>query len=281
MTLPEPPTPADMATIERLVAPAERLLEPLYAGTEHLPHAGPVLFVGNHTLAGAYDVGFLYLHVWRERGMALRALGDHMHFKVPGWRELVTRLGVVHGTRENCAALMQRGEALLVFPGGSREVTKGHDEEYALLWKQRTGVARMAIANRCPIVPFGSVGVEDGLDVIVDVRTTPLGALLRKAGWRDDLTMPIVAGAGPLPVPRPERLYIGFGEPIDPTAFGSDPSDDDAAWALREHTREAVEDRIAAMRALQASDPKRQLAGRVVERMKSQLRELMAQPDEG
>ena len=37
---------------------------------------------------------------------------------------------------------MERGEAILVFPGGGREVMKRKDEDYVLIWKERLGFVR-------------------------------------------------------------------------------------------------------------------------------------------
>ncbi|OBI52975.1 hypothetical protein A5706_23045 [Mycobacterium sp. E796] len=66
----------------------------------------------------------------------MRALGDHAQFKMPGWRDLFTSVGVVEGTRANCAEPMQRGELILVFPGGG-EVIKRKGECYRLCFKWR------------------------------------------------------------------------------------------------------------------------------------------------
>jgi 1-acyl-sn-glycerol-3-phosphate acyltransferase len=264
MTGPSKVDPSDMSFAERLVEPLEALIDPVFTGTEHLPTHGPMLLVGNHSLGGLFDPPFLFLHVWRHRGVALRALGDHAHFKVPVWREWVARMGVVDGTRDNCAALMADGQAILVYPGGAREVVKSQDELYTLLWKKRTGFARMALDHGCPIVPFGAVGVEDALDIVYDVRKGAIGKLARKVGFRDDLLMPIVKGVGVSPLPRPERLYFGFGRAIDPALFGASGSDDQAAWALREAAREGVEQQIAALRTLQGADPDRHLHRRVL-----------------
>jgi 1-acyl-sn-glycerol-3-phosphate acyltransferase len=262
-----PVRPDDLRFAERLVAPFERLIDPVFVGSEHLPPRGPMLLVGNHTLGGLFDPPFLFLHLWRSRGVALRALGDHAHFQLPLWRDWVSRFGVVDGTRENCGALMAAGEAVLVYPGGAREVTKSEGEAYQLLWKERTGFARMAIEHGCPIVPFGAVGVEDALDIVFDLRSSAFGRAAARAGLRDDLMMPVVKGVGPTPVPRPERLYFGFGRPLDPATFGHDPADDEAAWALREATRAAVAEQIDALRAQQAADPDRHLAPRVARRL--------------
>ena len=42
----------------------------------------------------------------------------------PVWRRLLSNLGTVNGTRENTRQLLVDGEAVLVFPGGGREVAR-------------------------------------------------------------------------------------------------------------------------------------------------------------
>lgn len=261
------PDRAALVAARRLLLPLEKLIAPEFHGCEGVPRRGPLLFVGNHTLIGMLDAPFLVAHLFDHHGILLRALGDHAHFKLPLWGELLGRYGVVDGTRENCAALMQQGEAILVFPGGAREVTKERGEAYRLLWGQRLGFARMAVAHGCTIVPFAAVGVEDALDIVwdrSDVQAVPLlGTALDRLGVRLDLIPPVVKGIGPTPVPRPERLYFRFSAPIDPRDFSTDARDDVGCAALRDAVRDAVEEGIVILKDRQASDPNRGLRARI------------------
>ena len=73
----------------------------------------------------------------------------------------------------------------------------------------------MAVKGRYPIIPFASLGLEDALDIVFDTDN-PLMALARKLfdKLRNVEPLPIVRGIGLTPIPRPERLYFWFGEPI-------------------------------------------------------------------
>ena len=84
---------------------------------------------------------------------------------------------MVLGSPEYCAALMEAGQHILVFPGGGREVMRRKGEAYQLIWKQRTGFARLAIEHGYDIIPFGSV---------LRIRTRQLGrdASDADAVWR-------------------------------------------------------------------------------------------------
>jgi 1-acyl-sn-glycerol-3-phosphate acyltransferase len=97
---------------------------------------------------------------------------------------------------------------------------------------------RLAIEQGYPIVPFAAVGAEEMLDVVVDRQTPVYGQLSRLyekvMGFP---TPPIVRGFGPTAIPRPERLYFWFGEPIDSRLFGRRHDDTAAARALRDEVR--------------------------------------------
>ncbi|MBI2390476.1 MAG: acyltransferase family protein [Deltaproteobacteria bacterium] len=238
-----------------LLRPWRKVTRPVFVGIEHVPDERPLLFVGNHTLFGVIDVPLMFFELWRKRGIFLRALGHHGHFKVPVWGDFLRRFGVIDGTRENCAALMAAGEAVLVFPGGSREVAKRKGERYRLFWKDRLGFAKMALRHRCTIVPFGAVGADDAYDIVVDgddLLRTPVGKLGRKLGVLDeDFLPPIVRGHRGTPLPKPERLYFRFEPPIG-TAEWDGRDDETAARAVRDRTRAAIEHALTELLALRA-----------------------------
>ena len=243
------------------------LTQPVCSGLDHIPDERPLLFVGNHTLYGMLDAPIMVAELYERRGILMRGLGHHMHFAVPGWRSLLREHGVVRGTRANCAALMQEGAAILVYPGGDREVSKRRGEKYKLIWNNRTGFARMALAHGCTIIPFGAVGVEDAYDIRFDAEdllAAPLlGRLAQRVGLNPNMIPPLATGIGPTPLPRPHRLYFHFGQPIRPAHFGDDPKDTDAALALRDATREAIEDAIHRMRRKSDADPDTNLPQRI------------------
>jgi hypothetical protein len=72
----------------------------------------------------------MLLGLYQHKGVFLRSLGDHIHFKIPLWRNLLWDNGCVAGTPQNCQQLMEAKEHILVFPGGGREVMKNKGEEY-------------------------------------------------------------------------------------------------------------------------------------------------------
>jgi len=261
----ERPSDADMRRLVRSMKPFRWLARPVLLGLDEVPAQGPTLFVGNHTMFGVLDATLLLVELYDRRGIALRGLGDHVHFRFPIWRSLLRQYGVVPGTRENCSALFEAEEHVLVFPGGAREVAKRKGEKYQLMWKQRVGFARLAIRHGVTVVPFAAIGVEDAFDILVDadeVMTSPAGKVFEKLGIREDLMWPLVKGLGPTPIPRPERIYFHFGTPIDAAAFGDDDSHDDAVFALRDRVRDAVEEGIEVLLEYREGDPQRYIRAR-------------------
>jgi 1-acyl-sn-glycerol-3-phosphate acyltransferase len=263
--VPSAPSERQMDRLVSVVAPLARVTQPRVWGVERIPERG-ALFVGNHTIFGFLDLPFMMSELWTRRGIAVRGLGDHGHYAIPGWRNLLERAGMVRGTRDNVRALMRDGEHVLVFPGGGGEVFKQRGQKYQLLWKERLGFARLAIEFGYPIVPFAAVGADDMYDVVADRDTPVVGhvsnVLKRLVGVP---LPPLVRGAGPTLLPRPERLYFGFGEPIDTTRFDGRQDDDDAARALRDEVRAAVEHGLDVLLAERAADPQRSLTARLPE----------------
>lgn len=231
--------------ITHVVDQLARVTRPEFDGLERIPDE-PVMLVGNHTIYGVLDVPFLMAGLWKHHSIAVRALGHHGHWVIPGWREFLEAFGAVRGTRANTAELMRRGETILEFPGGSNEVNKRRGQKYRLIWKNRTGFARLAIEHEYPIVPFAAVGAEEMLDVVIDDRNPIYGPFVRIVDRATGLILPsIVRGIGPTPIPRPQKLYFWFGDPIDSASFAQ--HGDSGPRLLRDAVKEQVRTGIELM----------------------------------
>lgn len=157
-------------------------------GREHMPKQGPVLLVGNHQS---------YLDIPAVASAVATATGRHVCFIA---RESLARSKfLAFVMRESGAVLIKRGapdraaleeaiahlelgDAVCIFPEGTRspDGSVGEFQRGALLVARRTG---------CPIVP---VGVRGTIDVLS----------------RDQK------------FPRPARVRVSFGAPVDPAAEG-------------------------------------------------------------
>lgn len=251
-----------------------KLTQPHFLDIENVPSQGPFLLVGNHQLFAMQDVPYLVRGLQVRRGVTVRGMTDHFQFGIPVWRGWLASSGGVAGTRENCAALLAAGEPVLVFPGGAREVYKRRNERYKLLWGNRTGFARMAIAAGCPIIPFAAVGAEHRYTVLLDTDhrvAAPARAAIRRIAGRDDVGTLLVRGTGPLGIPSADRLYFQFAAPI-PTAPWAGRADDPAALSeCRDLVKAEIEARIAGLLAFRDTDPHRRLLSRAAHAVRASL----------
>jgi len=255
----DPPTAAQL---HRRLAPLRAWFSPVFTGLDALDLSRPALFVGNHTLF-SLDAPLMLSAIYSRHGVLLRALGDHAHFIIPGWGKAVRNSGGVDGTPENCAELMRQGQSILVFPGGAREVNRRKGEDYDLIWKQRTGFARLAVQHGYDIIPFASVGPNETYKILADANDVMGTALWR---WLDqrtgiarrvrdgDLLSPLVRGVGPTLLPRPQRFYFAFGERIATGHLRSGQPDRDTLWAVRGQTEKAIAVMVAQLKQRRLDD---------------------------
>src|SRR6185436_21111035 len=69
-------------------------------------------------------------------------------------------VGQVVGVPENAKRLLEEDEALLVFPEGSRGISKAFSQRYQLC-DFGLGFMRLAIETGTPIVPVAVIGAEE------------------------------------------------------------------------------------------------------------------------
>ena len=244
------------------IAPIIDITRPYVTGLDTLPADGRFLLVGNHTQFIGGEVLLIPHFVRRAIGTRVRPLADRRFAQQPGFgHDVMTAYGGVVGAPETARELMRHNETILVFPGGGREIAKFKGEEYQLNWRGRSGFARIAVENDYPIVPVGLVGGDDVYKSLV-TRDSLLGRASRAVSTRmsgdADMAMPLMRGLGPTFIPRPQRMYLGFGEPIvtkKPSLVSAD------KWVneVREQTKRALETILADLLAVRAGDPFREL----------------------
>jgi 1-acyl-sn-glycerol-3-phosphate acyltransferase len=172
-----------------------------YRGLEHIPAEGGVLVVSNHV--SLFDA-FALPHAVRLSGRNPLGMGKIELFRIPVLGSWFAKIGHVSVDRaapspaaalEPAAEALRQGKVLCMYPEGTLNTTP----ELGLV-SGRTGVARLALASRVPVVPVGQWGPQFAL--------TPTGRVAA-------LRLPRVGGwfrAGRLA--RRPLCLLSVGEPI-------------------------------------------------------------------
>lgn len=242
--------PPPVKVVEDFIKPLRYYFSPQFFGMENVDAAKPCMFVTNHTVYGITDGLLFGAELYVKKRIFIRPLVDDIHFEIPVWKDKIRQVGFVRASRENCAALMEARENILVFPGGRRETWKHKGEAYKLIWKDHVGFARMAIQYDYNILPVAQVGGDEAFEIVADandIMKSFVGKYLRKSGIAKkylkggDIIPPIARGVfGLFGIPKPVKIYIAFGKPIDTQRFKHKYEDEETLWTLRNEVELAI-----------------------------------------
>ncbi|AKT41039.1 lysophospholipid acyltransferase family protein [Chondromyces crocatus] len=204
-------------------------------GIERVP-SGRVLLVANHSGQLPFD-GMLIgasMFLDAEPPRIMRSMIEKWTQTLPFVSTCFSRVGQVVGVPENAKRLLDMGAAILVFPEGSRGISKPFSQRYQLR-EFGLGFMRLALETDTPIVPVSVIGAEE--------QYISFGNMERVAKALGMPSFPLLPQfllpGGQLPLPTKYRIH--FGEPMH---FRGDPDDDDAVAAEKV---ESVRARIQSM----------------------------------
>ena len=202
-------------------------------GIDNVP-SGRVLLIANHSGQVPIDAALLGAAMFMdaEPPRIVRAMVEKWAVSLPFVSLLFTRIGQVVGVPENASRLLAQGEALLVFPEGTRGISKPFDQRYRLT-EFGLGFMRLAIETGTPVVPVAVVGAEEQYVSVANVQS--LARLLRLPAF--PIIPQLLLPGGQLPLPTKYRIW--FGEPM---TFTGDSDDDDAVidekvWLVKQTIR--------------------------------------------
>ncbi len=173
---------------------------------EEVP-AGPVMIVANHNgMTGTPDM-FCHMAAFWRRYSAKRLSYGLMHdvpFTVPAAGAWLNAAGALAANPVNGRRALERGAALLVFPGGDVDACKPFRDRYRIDFGRRRGFVRLALREGVPIVPVVSAGAHESLYLFSDGR--------RIAKWLG-LDRRFRSNVAPLGLALPFGLVVGVALP--------------------------------------------------------------------
>jgi len=199
-------------------------------GLQNIPEDGPVLLVGNHSggnLTPDTHVFTLAFSTYFGVERRFHQLAHNLVLSMPGLSSL-RKYGTVAATPENAALALDRGAALLVYPGGDYEVHRPSWESAKVDFAGRRGFIRLAQERDVPLVPVVAIGGQEtalflsrgerlaklfGLDRMFRLKVLPIS-----------LALPWGLNVGDMlgHIPLPAKLTIQVLEPIDVSGLDVD-----------------------------------------------------------
>jgi 1-acyl-sn-glycerol-3-phosphate acyltransferase len=230
----------DPALIERVAramrSPLRRWFRSEVRGLERIP-SGAGLYVGNHN--GGFvtpDTWILAAAIQEARGVGNvpYGLAHDLVLHLPIFKQILEPLGAVPAKHENARKLFDRGRKVLVYPGGDIDAFRPWRHRDRVIFGERRGYMRLAIAAGVPIIPVVAAGAHGGFIILDDLRwlASLIGAkrFLRVGVWPLTVSFPWGLTLGPPPpyVPFPTRILIEVLEPVHFERTGEEAASDEA-----------------------------------------------------
>jgi 1-acyl-sn-glycerol-3-phosphate acyltransferase len=253
----------DPEYIERTL-PALKMMSDLYfrgdvRDLQRIPKDEPVLLVGNHSGGTLIADTFVFSQAFYDyfgSDRLFHQLAHDLVFKLPGARAIMEPWGTVPASPDNMARALDKGAALLVYPGGDHETYRPSWESDVIDMAGRTGFVKLALKHGTPIVPVVSVGGQEtalflgqGRDL---AKLLQFDKLLRIKVFPAQLGPPFGVTFMDLPgrIPLPAKITIQVLPRIDlKKELGPKPALEDAYDLVTERMQDALDD-LAAERLL-------------------------------
>ena len=205
-------------------------------GLHHIPKEGPVLLVGNHSGGNlTIDSGVFGLAFSTYFGVE-RPLYTLAHNLVVSWPGLsfLRKWGVLPASPGNAERALESGAAVLVYPGGDREVHRPFWESAQVDFGGRDGWVHLALEADVPVVPVVAIGGQETSLFLSRgealASLLQLDRLLRLKVLPISLAIPWGLNVGDFlgHVPLPAKITIETLPPIDlREEFGPEPDVDE------------------------------------------------------
>ncbi len=248
LDLRDPSLVAQVLPLLRLVM--KRWFRSEVRGIDRVPAEGGVLIVSNHS-GGLMpmDVPIIAVAFHDEFGTErpLYTLAHDLLF-TGSIETTMRRAGFVEATRENAAAVLERGAVTIVFPGGDYDSFRPTLKQNVIDFAGRTGYVRTALEAGVPIVPVVSIGGQE--QQLFLWRGETLAKWLRLERFMRTDYMPVGLGfpfgltfAFPPNLPLPTKIVTQVLDPIDLVAeFGEEPDVAEVDEEIRRRMQVALDE---------------------------------------
>lgn len=212
-------------------------------GFDALP-AGPALYVANHNggIAGP-DLLCTLTSLWGAHGpeAPVYALAhDFAMRQLEPFGYALQQFGAIRATPGNAVRALQAGARVLVYPGGDLDAYRHARRRDEIVFGERTGFVRVAMAAGVPIVPIVAHGAHRSAYIFSEGKTLARHIGLKRWARLERfplaLALPWGIAAGPwtpyLPLPFPIRLRVLAPIAVTP---GEEPA------TVRERVRAAMQ----------------------------------------
>jgi 1-acyl-sn-glycerol-3-phosphate acyltransferase len=232
------------ARIERMM-PFFRWFHDVYfrvstEGWEQIPPSGKVLLVGSHNggLAAPDTVMMTYdwLRYFGVQRPAYALMDARMWQVFPGVARMAAWVGAVRAQSHTAVEVLRQDAALLIYPGGVRDVFRPYHQRNQVCFFGQTGFVKLALLEEAPIVPLISHGAHDTLLILADwypqvaalhQRGMPWPLGVDPGAFPIYLGLPWGLGLGPLPnIPLPIPLHTRVCAPIWFDRYGPEAAHD-------------------------------------------------------
>lgn len=227
--------PEFLARIVPLMKLYGRYFDAEVRGSERLPTSGPALLVGNHSGPNNDpDTPALMAAWYAKNGVdkPLVVLSFDLIFSVPKAGDFFRRLCQVPANHRNAEAALDRGAAVLVYPGGLEDIARPWSERNEIVLAGHKGFIKLALKKGVPVYPIVSHGGHESSIVL------SRGRRIAKAFGLDKFrtySMPVIftipwgVVLGPIPSwPIPTKVTLQVCERMAWDHLGPEDADDPA-----------------------------------------------------
>jgi len=201
-------------------------------GMDRVPQS-PVLLIGNHS-GGIItpDTSAVYAAWYRTRGFEdpLMGLAFDGIYGLPGWRELMRKIGQMPASMDNAQAALGKGCSVLLYPGGTYEVFRPWRDRNRIVFHGRKGFIRLALEAGIRVVPVvGHGGHETTIILTRGERFAKLLSLdkVRMDGVPLLFQLPWGISTPAMPgIPLPAKITVQVCDPLDWSHFGPESAGD-------------------------------------------------------